>query len=279
MRAVALLAVALLALAGCSGKSGPSTYTCLRTGQAIDLSQVPGSDEDGFDPESACPAPAPPSVVFAEAPTALQAYFPGRVSWAVSAGNYSSGHSMLTQVMWSRQPVAAEQLQGPATYSTNPPLAMYAHQDVPGRFDGKVKFEAPGTYYLRAYAQVRGDGLDDGDYWSPEVKLVVAPVAATGKATDVTRAAGPAVAGQAGALSPAAVSASLGDAIVLVNQDLVEHVFSFSGACRHADVRLAAAAGGDVRSDPIVMAVPGSCVVQTDDPQPQRATVSVAAPA
>jgi plastocyanin len=275
MRTVALLAVALLALAGCSSKSGPDNYTCQKTGRVIDLSTVEGSGKKGFDPESACPAPIPPSVSFSRLPAGMTAYFPAVATWAVSPGNYTSGHSMLTQLMWSGHPMATDKLQGPATFSANAPLAMYAHQDVPAKFDGKIKFEKPGTYYLRAYAQVRGDGLPDTDYWSPEIKLTVNAVNASGKSTEVTHEQGPGLGGQVGKFGPTTVSAALGDAIVLVNKDVVEHKFTFSGVCKNDDVTV----GAGAKSDPILMVVPGSCTIKTDDAAgAQQSNINVAEP-
>jgi plastocyanin len=274
MRTVALLAVALLALAGCSSKSGPDNYTCHKTGRVIDLSTVEGADAKGFDPESACPAPLPPSVALTTLPAGMKAYFPALGAWTVSTGNYTMGHSMLTQMRWSRHPMAAEQLTKPDDYGTL--LAQYAHQDVPAKFDAKLKFETPGTYYLRAYAQVRGDGLADTDYWSPEVTLVVGPVNATGKQTEVSHDLGPFAAGQGGKLSPTTLSAALGDAIVLVNKDVMDHTFTFSGVCKHDPLKVAMNSG---RSEAIPMLVPGSCVVKSDDAAgPQQLTVNVAEP-
>ncbi|MEA3143529.1 MAG: hypothetical protein QOG31_853 [Thermoplasmata archaeon] len=272
MRTVALLAVALLALAGCSSKSGPDNYTCKATGKVIDLAQVEGSGKAGFDPESACPAPLPPSVAFAAMPASMTAYFPAIAAWQVSSGNYTSGHSMLTQIRWSHHTIALDQLHKPDDYGTL--AAQYAHQDLPGRFDAKLKFETPGAYFVRAYAQVRGDGLADTDYWSPEVQLTVSPVGATGKVTQVDHGVGPV--GAVGKLTATQASFALGDALVLGNQDAVPHTFSFSGVCKHDPVTVPAQGG---KSDPIVMVVPGSCKVATDDTGgPQTLTVNVAEP-
>ncbi|MFO1534793.1 MAG: hypothetical protein ABR586_03945 [Thermoplasmatota archaeon] len=274
MRSAAFLAIALLALAGCSSKPDADTYTCQRTGQVVDLSQVEGSDADGFDPESACAPPLPPSVALVNLPAGMTAYFPAVASWTVLPGNYTGGHSMLTQVRWSTHAMEVEKLTRPDDYGKV--VQQYAHQAVPGTFDAKLKFETPGTYYLRAYAQVRGDGLPDTDYWSPEVKLVVSPVNATGKATEVVHQLGPAVAGQGGTLTPSSVQAALGDAVILVNEDLQGHTFTFSGVCKHDPVTVAS----DGRSEPIVMLVPGSCKATTDDPAgSQQLTVNVAEPA
>jgi hypothetical protein len=275
MRTVALLAIAALALAGCSSKSGPDNHTCAKTGRVIDLSLVEGSGKKGFDPESACPAPIPPSVAFAKVPTAMTAYFPALGTWTVATGNYTQGHSMLTQLRMSAKPIVADQLKKPDDYGSV--LAQFAHQDVPGKFDAKLKFEKAGTYYLRAYAQVRGEGLPDTDFWSPEVQVVVAPVNATGKSTEVVRAAGPALAGQTGKLAPNAVSAVLGDAIVLVNDDVVPHTFTFSGTCKHDPIAVEAQGG---HSGQIMLLVPGTCKATTDDQAgPQTVAINVAEPA
>lgn len=274
MRTLALLAVTLVALAGCSSKPDPAPYTCARTGTTVDLSQVEGSGDDGFDPESACPAPTPPSVAFALLPAAMTAYVPAASAWTVSSGNHTGGHSMLTQLRWSHHPIAAEELEGPDGYGTL--LAQFSHQDVPGRFEAKLKFETPGTYYLRAYAQVRGDGLPDTDFWSPEVRLVVAPVASTGTTVELRREAGPAVAGQAGAFGPATSHAKLGDGLALVNADVVEHTFTFTGACKWQPATI----GPNQRLAGLLLDVPGSCRVTTDDPAgAQTATLNVVAPA
>ncbi|HUR61441.1 MAG TPA: hypothetical protein VM286_03640 [Candidatus Thermoplasmatota archaeon] len=274
MRTVlAVLALATLALAGCSSK--PDLYTCQKTGKVLDLDTIPGSDAKGFDPETACPAPTPPSVLFSKLPASMTAYFPAVFTWTVSPGNYTSGHSMLTQLMWSKNPSSATP-QAPATFSTNTPLQTYAHQELPGKFDGKVKFETPGTYYLRAYAQVRGDDLPDGDYWTPEVKVVVSEVNATGVKDVLTHAAGPYVPGASGLFTAEKATVALGDGLVLSNKDFVAHTFSFSGACKHADVEVAD--GED--SPPITMTVPGSCTVKTDDSAgAQSVAISVTAPA
>lgn len=260
MRTVlAVLALATMVLAGCSSK--PDLYTCQKTGKVIDLKAVDGSGKKGFDPESACPAPIPPSVAFTTLPASMTAYFPATLTWSISPGNYTSGHSMLNQLMWSHHPVNGT-LGAPTTFTTNTPLQTYAHQDVPQTFTAKVKFETPGTYYLRVYAQVRGDNLADGDYWTPEVKMVVNPVNATGVTDLLSHAAGPNLSGATGAFTAAKAKVALGDALLLENKDVMDHTFSFKNVCsKLAAVPVKAGA----TSAPILMAIPGTCTVVTDD--------------
>lgn len=279
MRVAALLAVALLALAGCSGKSGPDPYTCKKTGQVIDLSKVAGSGKKGFDPESACPAPMPPSVAFTKLPASMTVYYPATAGWSVSPGNYTMGHSMLTQIRWSHHPIAVAQLTKPDDYGTM--VAQFAHQDLPQVFSGKLSFTVAGTYYLRAYAQVRGEGLPDTDFWSPEVQLVVAPITANGTAITLTHDVGTGVGGTVGKFGPTQVSAKLGDTLVIVNKDVQALKVTFTGACKIADISVPAATAGGAngQSDPILMNVPGSCNVVSNDPAgQQQASVSVAQP-
>ncbi|HEX2065396.1 MAG TPA: hypothetical protein VHI93_01150, partial [Candidatus Thermoplasmatota archaeon] len=235
--------------------------------------QAEGFGEEGFDPEAACPAPVPPSVAFALLPATLTAHVPAPGAWTVSPGNHTGGHSMLTQLRWSHHPIAVEDLEGPEGYGTL--LAQYAHQDVPNRFEAKLKFDKPGTYHLRAYAQVRSDGLPDTDFWSPEVQVVVGPVPPTGKVVELRREAGPAVAGQGGTFGPATVQARLGDGLALTNADLVEHTFTFTGVCQRGPVTV----GPGETLAALLLDVPGSCRVATDEPGgAQVATLNVAAP-
>jgi hypothetical protein len=276
MRAVvAILSIALLALAGCSGKSGPDPYTCQKTGRVIDLSQVEGSGKKGFDPESACPAPIPPSVAFTSLPAGMTAYYPATIAWAISTGNYTAGHSMLNELLWSHHPVADDQLQAPETYSTNKPLAMFAHQDVPAPFGGKVEFDTPGTYYLRVYAQVRGNGLPDTDFWTPEVKMVVNPVNATGKSVTVTHPPGVPAAGMVGTVDMTDVRLKLGDALVFKNDDVAPHDLTCSGPVNFDKTTVSP----NSASAPIVFVVPGSYRCVTDDkPNGQTINVGVSQP-
>jgi plastocyanin len=275
MRTKALLLMAALALAGCSGGSEPDLYAC-KSGPTVDLAQVEGSDAEGFDPESACPPPAPPTVTL-EAPATMTVHFPAVFGWTVSSGNYSAGHSMSTQLRWSHHTIAADGLAGPESYAN--PLEEYEHQDIAKAssggtaFDAKVVFRTPGKYFVRAYAQVRGDGLQDTDFWSEERVVEVGPVAATGKTVTVVHGVGD----FQGKLEPASVSLQLGDAFAIQNDDLTEHTFTFENAptgFKHDPIVVAAGA----TSPPVLLDTPGGYTLRTDDLQPQVLSVSVAAP-
>jgi hypothetical protein len=282
---VAVLAIAFLALAGCSSKSTPDTYTCLKTGRVIDLSTVAGSSAKGFDPETACPAPIPPSVHLTKLPATISAYVPTPVAWEVRLGNYTSGggHTMLTQLMWSHHPISDDKLKEPATYGTNAPLVMYAHQelDPPATpFTGKVTLPLtgmtlPGSYYVRAYALVRANGLTDTDFWSPETKITIAPANATGVVKTVTIGQG--VLGAVGKLDTPTLSIQLGDAVKIHNGDVLDHTFKMDH-CGQPAQDIVVAAGKD--STPTVYTVPGSCVYKSDNPDgAQTLTLNVQQPA
>ena len=275
LRSTAALLVAALALAGCAG-SDPRPYACM-DGSTIDLATVDGSDQAGFKPESACPPPPPPTVAL-EAPTAMVAHFPQTFSWTVTSGNYSMGHSMSTQLRWSHHTIAEDGLTGPTVYANA--IKEFTHQDVAkasqggSAFEAKVMFPTPGTYFVRAYAQVRGEGLADTDYWSPETVVEVAPVAATGKTVTVVHTVGD----FQGKLEPASITLQLGDAFAIKNDDVKEHTFTFKNAptgYKHDPIVVAAGA----TSSPVMPTLPGGYTLETDDlVQKQVLSVSVAAP-
>ncbi len=274
MRALLLTGLLVaLTLAGCASKD--TTYVCTTgpaAGKTIDLANVTGSDAKGFDPESACPKPVPPSVVFKTIPAAMTAYFPAKVEWTVLPGTYAEGHSMLTVVAASHHPIT----------SATPTLADYAfqygkkeHQEVPQTFSTTLTFTEEGARYMRLFANVRGAGLAETPYYSDEVKMTILPVPATGKTVVATQALGD----QVGGFKADSTNLQLGDAVVLHNADARGHVFTFAEvpAGFHKPDPMTVAMGGD--SPSVLLNIPGSYRITVDDAVVQQVTLSVAAPA
>lgn len=270
---LAAVALATLALAGCSGggdHSGAQDFTCA-DGSVVPAATIEAADDHhdaAFDPATLCPVP--PQVTLTGLPASLQVYGTSSFEWSVNPGSVLHGHSMLTAIRYSMSSVP----DGQATLDTySKEVLKKEHQDLPVSFRGNLTFNVPGPIYLRAYAQVQGDGYDRRDVWSPEVMLEILPVQPTGVVATVVHAVGP-----IGGLDPNDIQLNLGDALVFQNDDLLAHdLTATSGPAGSVACDLAAAAG-DV-SEPCVFIVPGSYTFTTDDVQPKSVTVSVVVPA
>jgi len=258
MRALlATLTLAALVLAGCSDDHSALDPVTCPDGSVVDVENATGHHDHGFDPATACPDPA---TVTLEGVYASAAF-----SWTVDPGAKGSGHAMRTSVHASTSPVSDRDLAAdPAAAGTQ--LALREHQDVPATFRGNLTFQQPGTYYVRAYAEVDGKPV-----WSNATVVNVTAVMATGTEVVVTKAVG----GPLGDFTPATVTLELGDALVLRNDDVLEHTFTIQGP-NNGSVTVARMAS----SDPIVFDVPGTYSVTTDDvQQPKTVQVTVKAPA
>ena len=131
-----------------------------------------------------------------------------------------------------------------------------------------------GTVYVRAYAQVQGDGYDRVEVWSDEVALNVTPVQPTGVTHTVTHGAGP-----IGELDPNEVDAALGDALAFDNQDLLDHTLEMTSAPPGSTPCDLEAAGQSVSATTCMFDVPGKYTFATQgDAQPKSLTVNVAQP-
>ncbi|MEK6985474.1 MAG: hypothetical protein AABX89_03715 [Candidatus Thermoplasmatota archaeon] len=274
MRTILLVGLlSTMALAGCT--SGPGLYTCLAgpgAGTEIDLATVAGSDAEGFNPESACPQPVAPSTAFVNLPLTFQAYTPATVTWTVLPGSYAEGHAMLSVLKGSHHPITA----------AAPTAADYAfeygkkeHQNIPtDPFAQTLTFDAPGTRYVRLFANVRGEGLTETPYWSEEVKITIDPVAATGNTVTITKPAGEF---QGKLVADSAFK--LGDAVQITNDDLRPQTFSFvkvpPGFTKPQDVELANGA----TSAPLLLNIPGGYTVSVNSlPGAQEFTFNVPLP-
>ena len=261
----ATLLVAALALAGCSGgKEGPrfEDVTCpdgtILTSKDIEANESSG--EDGFDPTSLCPVA--PKVLLTGLPATLGAYRSASFTWVVDPGSVTKGHSMLTSIRFSETSVPA-----PAAMDAYPTeVIKKEHQDLPVTFKGNLSFTQPGKVYVRAYAQVQGEGYDRRDVWSDEVPLEILPVAPTGVVHTVTHGPGPA---PVGALDTTDLDAKLGDALAFANEDLAPHTLTLTQGPPGAPAATLEADGQ------YVFVVPGSYSFETDDVQKQTLDVSV----
>lgn len=272
-RAAAALLLALL-LAGCTGGDGPATTTTgpptCPAGQKL---ATGGSPTDATSSASSSCVPLKlPSVALGDLPAAITVYRAVTLTWSIDPGDYTQeAHSMRNSLHVSPTPVADAELAGPASYGTE--IAKKEHQNLPALGAVEHRFTAPGTYYLRAYAQVRSAGVNDTDYWSPEAMVTVADIEPTGNNTTVTHPVGNA----AGKLEPATVDIGLGDGVILKNDDVTDHVFTPQQGCLQFTAAVTVAKQSS--SAPLVFKAPGTCRFATDDLQPQTLTVNVSADA
>lgn len=270
---LSMLALVTLALAGCSGGSdhqGLDDVAC-PDGTLVkgsDLEDLDGHHDADFDATEACPTP--PQVTLSGLPATLQVYGTSSFNWTVDPGSVAHGHSMLTAIRYSMTsvPDASASLDN---YSKE--AVKKEHQDLPVALRGNLTFNVPGMIYLRAYAQVQGDGYERRDVWSPEVALEILPVQPTGVTHTVTHAMGP-----LGELDPNSLTIDLGDAVVFENADLVEHTLTADGGPAGSVACSMTAAGNNGVSDPCIFVVPGSYSYTSDDVQSKRLTVNVRLP-
>ena len=269
---LALLLLGALAISGCNGdkkEADLEDVTC-PDGTVVTSDQLEATDghhEEGFDPMSLCPVP--PKVTLTGVPTSVQAYGKAPFSWSVDPGSVLHGHSMLTSIRYSTAAVADAEASL-ETYAKE--VIKKEHQDLPVTFKGNMTFNTPGKVYVRAYAQVQGEGYDRRDVWSPEVVLEVLPVAPTGVVQAISH---PMLAGE---LSGPEGNLQLGDAVGFDNRDLLDHTLTLTSAPPGAAACTLAAAGQAVSSGTCVLTVPGSYEFVSDDAQPKSISVSVAVP-
>ena len=277
----ALLGVLLawsLALAGCSGGSEDHDtvdVTC-PDGTVLTAGDIEADErhhDAGFNATQAM-CPVPPMVTLSGLPATIQVYDSAAFTWAVDPGSIAKGHSMLTSLRYSKSSIPnADLVEGQmAKYPTE--IIKKEHQDLPVTFKGNMTFKEPGKVYVRAYAQVQGEGFARRDMWSPEVVLDVLPVVPTGIVHTVTHALGP-----VGDLEPSSLSAALGDALQFDNQDVVDHTLELTDGPAGANACVLEGTGQGPSETTCVLVVPGSYqFVTTGDAQEKTLTVNVAQP-
>ena len=261
-KALLALAVLSVSLAGCGdkGEKAPDPVTCpdgtILTSEQIEA--FPDHHDAGFNATSHCPVA--PSVTFTGLPASLQSFATAMFHWTVDNGSVPEGHSMLTAIRYGDRSVPDRDLTNVAKYPTE--LIKKEHQSLPVSFMGNLSFAKVGKVYLRAYAQVQGQGYERQEFWSPEVVLEVTPVQPTGLVVDFTHKAGNA----AGSIDPPSQDLSLGDGVRLVNEDLVEHTCKANQApVAVPALHAAASTGTATASDTVVLDVPGTYVYTCDD--------------
>ncbi len=259
-----LLAVATLftlLLSGCSKKGGDAhedTFTC-PDGQVINLADVAGHHDAGFDANASCPEP--PSVRLLGIPASLGAYKSTSFSWELDNGSLVGAHSMLTSIRYRTSAANASSLAGPETFGQE--LLKKEHNNLPVTFLGNLTFTVPGTFYLRAYAEVNYK-----DYWSAETRLNVTPVTASGAVHQFVHSPGDFL----GETTPAEKDILLGDTVTFKNDDVKDHVFTFlSGPATVPAVTVPA----QMTSAEILLTVPGVYELETDDVQKQALKITV----
>ncbi len=269
----AVVLAGAIALAGCTGADDHShgeAFAC-DDGTIINPGNFTSHHNESFDPASECPAPAeeplPATVRIEGLPGASLAYSPVSFRWVLQTDE-ANAHAMLTEVRANRVSIADDLLEGPETFGVS--LAKKEHQNFEDGtgYDGEWRPTEPGTYFLRAYAEVFGRHV-----WSAEHAVVVDPVEATGNTVTVTiSAGGPLLA----ATEPTDAEAVLGDALVFQNDDLADHTFAWTAG--PVDLPAFTVAGG-AATEPLLLLVPGTYTYESDDLQPVTGTVTVAPPA
>lgn len=283
MKTVALLLTLGLLLAGCSGNGGESSTTagpsCANAGPNHGDGHNHASHAAGCDGNRTL---APPSVRLDTAPASVQVYRSINVTWTILPGEYTKGHSMLSKVMLSHHSVPTSELVGPDSYGVKE-IGRTEHADLADGTGKTVTVTSPagtfspdlqGTRYIRVYAQIRAEGLEDKDYWSDEVAINVTAVQPTGVTHTVTHGAG----GFQGGLDPDEVNARLGDALSFANEDVVEHTFTLASGpagCPFAPIKVPAGVPTAAPpSTPVLLLCPGSFSFETDD-VPTMLTVAI----
>jgi hypothetical protein len=205
----------------------------------------------------------PPSVTLEGLPATLQAFKQASFRWSLDNGSIAHAHSMLTSIRYSPTSVPDSDLTEVTKYPSE--LIKREHQNLPVAYSGNLSFSKVGTVYIRAYAEIQGE-----PYWSDEVMLQVTEVAPTGTVHTVTH--GPGL--FASPVTPSSVSAVLGDAVQLDNQDAVPYTCSFDKGPAQVD---ALTAESMQMSNIVLLVVPGSYTFVCDEPvQPSGFTVDVA---
>jgi hypothetical protein len=266
MRLLAAALALTFALAGCTsddaGDEHVHNHVTCHDGTEV---EVPANHTGP--PEAACPPMRAPTVNVTQAPASVRIFAAASFAWVVDPGDHKrDAHSMLTSLRVATASAQDAALAGPDSFGTE--VAKREHQNLPTTATASHTFTVPGTYFVRAYAEVQAHGMDAKDYWSPEVTVVVEDVLPTGNNTVVTHGVG----NVAGKLTPDNVTLGLGDGIVLKNDDLTDHVFT-PQAC--AQSIAAVTVPRQSSSQPIVFKAPGTCTFKTDDVQALTLVVNV----
>lgn len=271
---LAVAALAMLSmLAGCAAKDHAVAVFICPDGQTLDLNSFPDHAEPGFNALSKCPVL--PSMAILGLPAQLTAYTPGTFAWELRNGTYGTkgdpAHSMLSMIRLATSPVPDAELagKGPEAYGKEVDGLKREHQNLPSeRFTGALTLDTPGSYYVRGYMQVRAPGLANGtelNVWTSESKVTVMPVQPSGATHTATHSPGAA----AGEFKADTATYALGDAVILDNQDALEHTFTFEGpgGATLPDVKVAMLA----KSDPVALLKPGSWRIHVDETVPNQA--------
>jgi hypothetical protein len=279
MRTFAVTMLVAMALAGCSGGGGggdDGPITC-PDGRVVepeehaheDGMEHNGSDHDESEGIAADPCFIEPTVTLEGLPADLPAFARDTFTWTIDNGTVPAGHSMLTSFRYANESADESMLAGPDSWGTE--LVKFEHNNLPVSFDGTIFFSTAGTYYLRAYAEVRGTGYSSNDFWSEEFMLNVTPVLPTGVVVEITHGPGPFVVDSlpAGELSQTEADLALGDAVQFHNEHLQARDYALAGpACPVSALEIPAGSPGDAgSSEQLLFIRPGSCTVETDDGQ------------
>lgn len=271
---VALLASATLAIAGCSGgdtHDEVADVTC-PDGSVLTAEQIEADErhhEAGFNATDLCPIP--PAVRLSGLPASVQVYLKAPFTWEIDPGSVQKGHSMLMSVRYATASVPDADVSIEA-YAKE--VLKKEHQDLPKTFKGNMTFTTPGTVYVRAYAQVQGEGFNRVDVWSDEVVLNVTAVQPTGTVHETVHALGP-----LGDLEPANVPAVLGDELRFKNDDVVEHTLEMTSAPPGAEPCDLTADQMDTSATSCLFTVPGSYTFAIQGATPAKSmSVTVAQP-
>lgn len=218
------------ALAGCSDDDGDNTShqeECpddhdAMSGDAMD-GAMSGDAMDGTMDHSAhghdCPTDGPPATVtLTGLPATATVYEKLSFQWVLDTEAEES-HAMRTEVRVANASMAVTNETGPDAYGELVQQKEHQNFGPDTAFDATFTPEEEGTYYFRAYAVVSGVHV-----WSEESAVEVGPVQPTGDSTTVTVDAGSAVTGAT--LDGATIT--VGDGIVIQNDDLIEHAFTFT---------------------------------------------------
>jgi hypothetical protein len=246
----AIVALLVVALSGCSKPSGNDTHVdCPST------SSAPASmamEMPAASVPAGCPKPVlPPRVTLTGLAANVTLFHYATFTWSLENRSTAHAHAMLSEVHISSTSVPDDKLAGPATFGTLISDAKRQHQDLPKVFQGIVTVETAGTYYVRAYAEINGVNT-----WSPERRIMVDPVAPTGRQIAVTQGLG----AFHGGLATEATTAALGDAIVLHNDDAIPHDFVIS-----APISKTITVAQMADSDPILLLVPTTYTVTVNN--------------
>lgn len=234
----------VLSLSGCldggsdpdaTGETTLAAPDCEAQGLELGINATTGETE--------CVEPAPPARVdVLGLPDSVETRTVVDFTWVLHTDAQQS-HTMRTEVRFSTESIADEELGGPDDWGES--AAMREHQNfVDGQsYDGTWIPDAPGTYYFRAYAVV-----DATHVWGPEHTVAAVEPGPTGvtHAVTVTACGVPGV----GGLEPADLAIARGDAVSWTSGD--PDTYAITSTNGPAD--FSTATGGDA----VTFMVPGS---------------------